>query len=93
MSDLLRFDPIGSHVDGTDISSAVTLTPADGATKLLLQPLGQNVRLTLDGTTPTANKGFQLAAGDPPVMVWVGGATIKVIEEAASADLQYQWGR
>ena len=93
MSDLMRFDPIGSHVDGTDISSAVTLAAADGATKLLIQALGQNVRLTLDGTTPTASKGFQLAAGDPPVMIWVGGATVKVIEEAATADIQCQWGR
>ena len=93
MSDLLRFDPIGSHTDGTAISSAATLTPADGATKLLIQALDQNVRFTLDGTTPTASTGFQLVAGDPPVMIWVAGATVKVIEEAATADLQYQWGR
>ena len=93
MSDLLRFDPIGSHTDGTEISSATTLTPADGATKLLIQALDQNVRFTLDGTTPTASTGFQLVAGDPPVMIWVAGATVKVIEEAATADLQYQWGR
>jgi len=93
MSDLLRFDPIGSHADGTTISSATTLTPADGATKLLIQALDQNVRLTLDGTAPTASKGFQLVAGDPPVMVWIAGSTVKVIEEAATADIQYQWGK
>ncbi|MGD2026621.1 MAG: hypothetical protein PVI99_02290 [Anaerolineales bacterium] len=93
MSELLRFDPIGSHVDGADISSATALSPEDGATKLLIQALGQNVRLRLDGTTPTASKGFQLAAGDPPVMLWVAGATVKVIKEAATADIQYQWGR
>ncbi len=93
MSDLLRFDPVGSHVDGTDISSVVTLTAENGATKLLIQALDQNVRLTLDGTIPTASKGFQLVAGDPPVMVWIAGSTVKVIEEAATADIQYQWGR
>lgn len=93
MSEYLRFDPIGNHVDGTDISSSVTLSPEDGATKLMIQALGQNVRLTLDGTTPTASKGFQLEAWAPPVLVWVGGAVVKVIEEAATADLQYQWGR
>ena len=93
MNDLLRFDPIGSHSDGDDISSAATLTPADGATKLLIQALDQNVRLTLDGTTPTASKGFQLVAGDAPVMIWIADAAVKVIEEAATADLQYQWGR
>lgn len=91
--DMLRFDPIGSHNDGTDISSAVTLSPEDGATKLLIQAAVQNVRITLDGTTPEAAKGFQLKAGDPPVMVWIAGATVKVIEEAATADIQYQWGK
>lgn len=92
MSELLRFDPIGSHVDGTLIVSSTTLTPEDGATKLLIQALDQNVRITLDGTTPTASKGFRLKAGDAPVMIWIAQATVKVIEEAASADLQYQWG-
>ena len=91
--DMLRFDPIGSHADGTDISSAATLTPADGATKLLIQALDQNVRLTLDGTTPTASKGFKLVAGNAPVMIWTAGATVKVIEEAATADIEYQWGK
>ena len=91
--DMLKFTPIGSHYDGTAISSEVTLTPPDGAYKLMIQALGQNVRLTLDGTTPTSSKGFQLKAGDPAVMIWVAGSTVKVIEEAATADIQYQWGK
>jgi hypothetical protein len=50
------------------------------------------VRLTLDGSDPTASKGFQIVASDPPVMIPVGqGTVIKVIQEAATADLQYQW--
>lgn len=85
----------GSHVDGLTISTAVELTkPASGANKILIQALTQNVRYTLDGTTPTANKGFQLKAGDPPTLLFIGtGITLKVIQEAATADLQYQWGR
>ena len=91
--DAFSFHVIGSHYDGTTISSAVTLTPPAGATKLLIQALDQNVRYTLDGTAPTASKGFQLKDGDPPVQIPVGtGMTIKVIEEAATADIQYQWG-
>ena len=87
------FNPIGDHNDGLNISSAVTLTPPAGATKLLVQALDKNVRYTLDGTTPTASKGFQLAAGDPPIIIPIGnGTTIKIIEEAASADLNYQFG-
>ena len=91
--DEFTFTPVGAHVDGPDVSSAVTLTPPAGATKLLIQALTQNVRFTLDGTAPEAAKGFQLKAGDPPIMIPIGRFTvIKVIEEAATADLQYQWG-
>ena len=87
------FNPVGDHSDGTNISSAVTLTPPEGATKLLIQALDKNVRYTLDGTTPTASKGFQLAAGDPPVIIPIGNdMVIKVIEEAATCDLNYQFG-
>jgi hypothetical protein len=91
--DAFTFHVSGSHSDGTDISSAVTLTVPDGATKLLIQAIDQNARFTLDGTAPTTSKGFQLVAGEPPMIIPVGnGMTIKVIEEAASCDLQYQWG-
>ncbi len=85
--------PIGAHNDGLDISSAVALNIPSGATKLLIQALTQNVRFTVDGTTPTASKGFQLKAGDPPVVIPISsGTSVKVIEEAATADLQYQFG-
>lgn len=91
--DSLGFNPLGAHSDGATISSATTLTPATGATKILIQALTQNVRFTLDGTAPEAAKGFQLKAGDPPVIIPLGNATVlKVIQEAATADLQYQWG-
>ena len=91
--DAFSYHVSGAHVDGTAISSAVTLTPPAAATKLMIQALDQSVRYTLDGTVPTASKGFQLFAGDPPVIIPVGNdMVIKVIEEAATADIQYQWG-
>jgi len=91
--DTLEFNPVGAHSDGLDISSAVTLTPPDGATKILIQALDTACRFTLDGTTPTTATGFQLAAGDPPLLIPLGLSTvIKVIEESATCDLQYQWG-
>lgn len=91
--DVLQFDPVGSHYDGTDISSATTLAVATGASKLMIQALSQNARLTLDGTAPTTTKGFQLKAGDPLQVLPIGAnMTIKVIQEAATADIQYQWG-
>jgi len=92
IQDSLWLNPVGSHSDGVDISSAVTLTPATGSVKLLIQALEQNIRYTLDGTVPTASKGFQIKAGDPPITIPIGDDTvIKVIEEAATADMQYQW--
>lgn len=82
----------GGYTSGRTISAATTLTPVSGATKLLLQTTGQNIRFTLDGTTPTASAGFQLKAGDPPIVIPVSSATIiKVIQEAATAVLTEQW--
>ena len=90
--DVLQIDPVGAHVDGTVITAAVTLTPPTGATKLLIQALSQNIRITLDGTTPDATTGFQLAAGDPMLLIPLGNNTVvRVIEEAATADINYQW--
>ena len=89
--DVFMFEPVGAHNDGLDISSAVTITIPTGATKILMQVQTQNARYTLDGTAPTASKGFQLKDGDPPIIITFGNATVlKMIEEAATADLQYQ---
>lgn len=91
--DALAFDPIGSHTYNTDISSATTLTPPAGATKIKMQAVAQNVRYVLDGSTPTAAIGFQLKAGDPPLIIPLGNnTTIKVIQETATPDFNYQWG-
>ena len=91
--DQLNFNPVGAHNDGLAISSATTITIPDGATKIMIQALGQNVRFTLDGTAPEAAKGFQLKAGDPVMVLPLGAGTVlKVIQEAATADLQYQFG-
>lgn len=90
--DVLLFDPLGAHVDGETIVSATTITPPDDATKILIQAMDQNVRITFDGTAPTATLGFQLKAGDPMLLIPLGDdMVIKVIEEAATADIQYQW--
>lgn len=82
----------GDHTQVADLSSAVTPTRPDGAIFLMIQPLTQNVRITFDGTTPTASKGFQLPTGNPPLVIPVPpGNTPKVIEETASASLEYLW--
>lgn len=89
----LQFTPIGNHSNGASISSAVPLVNLAGATKLLIQALSQNIRFTLDGTTPTASLGFQIRAGDPPTIIPISAnTTVTVIQETATADLQYQYG-
>lgn len=92
-ADALTFDPVAnSHTENGSLSAAVTITPSTGATKLLLQALTQNIRFTIDGTTPTASKGFQLADGEMRVIPIGGNTVIKVIEETASADIEYVSG-
>lgn len=87
------FRTVGAHATNASLATAVTLTPASGATKLLIQALTQNIRVTLDGTTPTATLGFQIKAADPAVVIPIApGTVVKLIEELATATIQYQWG-
>jgi len=88
---LVDYTPIGAHSSGADISSAVTLTKPAGATGIIIQALTKNVRFRLDGVNPTAAVGFQLKADNEPLLISVPGADICVIQEAATASLQYQW--
>ena len=83
--------PRGDHVSTNSLSSALTVTKPASARSILVQAITQNVRYTLDATTPTASVGFQIKAGDPPVLIPVHNSSIKFIEETATAVLQYQW--
>jgi hypothetical protein len=85
------YAPVSTHGSGPTISSAVTLTKPAGATQIMIQAITKNVRFRLDGTNPTASIGFQLRAGADPVIVYVSGTDIRVIQEEATASLQYQW--
>ena len=81
----------GSHTQNASLSAAVTLTPPAGANVLTIQPLTNNIRMTTDGTTPTASLGIQMAAGSIYVVDVGQDATIKIIEETASASVEYYW--
>jgi hypothetical protein len=83
--------PVGDHTEVADCSSALTFTPTSGAKRLLLQPSAQAIRVTFDGTVPTTDKGFIVAAGDMLLVYVCDGMTVKLIEDAASATLEYQW--
>lgn len=85
------FIKVGSHTSNSTLSSAATVTTPATSTGIIAQALTQNIRYTIDGTTPTASLGFQLKAGDQPVFIPVfEGTAVKFIEETATANLQYQ---
>ena len=89
----LPFVPVGAHTQNGSLSSVVSITVPGDATQWLAQAQTQNVRFTLDGTTATTTLGFQIKAGEAPMVVpVVGGQVIKVIEETATAVLDYQFG-
>ncbi len=91
--DIAAFDVVGAHQSNSTLSAAVALTPPAGATRLLIQAFGANVRYTLDGTAPTATVGFRLTADADPVLLLIGaGMTVTIIQEATGASIQYQWG-
>jgi hypothetical protein len=90
------FSPVSTHTTNAALSAAVTLTPpADNVNAIIIQTTTQNVRVTLDGvTTPTATVGFLIETLKPPSLIILTEETsiIRIIETAASATINYQWG-
>lgn len=85
------FKPAGSHQSTTVAGTALTLTvPGGNVDAVALQALAQNIRYTIDGTTPTASTGFQLTAGSSDVVGLSDGVTVKVIAETGTANIEYQ---
>lgn len=91
----IGFTVVGAHGQYTagTMDTAQTVTIPAGATKLLIQAFTQNARVTLDGTTPTASKGFRITAWNDPIEIPIGtGTSIKIISETAGAAVEYQFG-
>lgn len=92
--DVLPFLPVEGHQTNATLGTAVTLTAPSRASKLLVQAFGANVRFTIGNTAPTATVGFQLKSEDPPLLIPVtSGQSVQIIQEAAGASVQFQWGR
>jgi hypothetical protein len=89
------FSLVGVHQQDTTISTATVLTLPSGANGLLMQATGQNIRYTLDGSTPTASKGFVLVSNAAPVLVTfpTDDTVVTVIEATASAAVEFQFVR
>ena len=70
-----------------------TLNIPIGATEIVVQAVEENIRMTMDGTLPTATVGFQLVAGNVPVRILITErTTLRFLREADGAYLQYEYG-
>jgi len=84
--------PVQDHVSNGSLSAAVSIAVPESATLLLIQAISKNVRVTLDAsTTATATVGFQVTAGTAQYFPLASSKTISVIEESATATVQYQF--
>lgn len=86
---------IGYHTQISAPSTAQAIVVPENAGGVLIQAITQNIRITMDNfTAPTATRGFQIKAGDPAVYIpAVRGTQIRIIQEAASATVEYQFVR
>lgn len=81
-----------AHVSYPVGATAVKVYIPLNAAGVLVQALTQNVRYTLNGSTPTAAVGFQLKASDPPLYIPLTEHTFfTVIAETAGAYLEYEF--
>lgn len=86
------YRPVGAHTQDNTFSSAKAIAIPDGANGLLVQCATQNVRYTIDGTTPTATVGFLLNKDTSPVLLYKidDDCIFTFIETAATAVIIYQ---
>lgn len=75
---------IGYDRDATISAATSFASPPTGATAVLIQAETQSIRITADGTTPTATTGL-LVTTSVPVLLTGDIAKLKVIETTASA--------
>lgn len=76
---------IGYNRDATVSTATSFATPPAGATAVVVQAETQNIRVTCDGTAPTATVGLLVKTTDPGVVITGDIAKLQVIEVAASA--------
>ena len=81
---------IGQHRTFTPTASTGVDVPA-GANALLVQAVTQNIRFKMDGNQPSPTSGFQLRAGDPPILIVLHeGQFFYAIAETAGGILETQ---
>lgn len=87
------FVPFDVHQSYVMPANSISWPIPRGANEVLLQAITQNIRFTLDGTDPTATRGFQIVAGDPERKISISNITkLRLMREANGAVLQIQFG-
>ena len=82
------------HETWTDMAAIREIPTMEGVHEVLVQALDQNIRYTLGNAAPSATSGFRLTAGNDPIAIpLVAGRTrLRLVEEAAGATLEWQYG-
>ena len=89
------FRPHPAEVHQTMTLGTAVLVPyfPPGASKIMFQAITKALRYTLDGTTPSATVGFQLAAAAAPIVIQINEHTkLQMIREESGTILQYEVG-
>lgn len=82
--------PLQAH-GSTAVTAAVDISAPDSASMVLVQPIGANVRVKLDGGTATTTAGFQVASGTSQFFPVAGATKISIVAESGSSTVQYQF--
>jgi len=82
--------PVQAH-GSTTVTTAVDISAPESASMVLVQPIGNNVRVKLDGGTAAATDGFQVAAGAAQFFPVASATKISIVSETGSATVQHQF--
>lgn len=88
------FMPLAGEPHRTQLVNALfTYNVPKQCNCVAVQATVQNIRYTTNGTNPTAASGFQMVAGNPPILIEITQTTVlKFIAETAGAILQLEAG-
>lgn len=89
------FSPLegSAHMSVTLDAGVFTYNAPLNGGSVAVQAVTENVRFTMDGSAPTATRGFQIVAGNPAQLIQLTKtATLRFIRETSGAVLELQAG-
>jgi hypothetical protein len=89
-----NFNPIGDLISNTLGSGVYSLPLQQRVKGVVIQAKVHEIYYTIDGTTPTADAGFELQTGKVPLFIPLKSATqLKFLRSASGAILEAQFVR